>query len=169
MKKVLLAILISSILLLSACASPEPKVIPYPGPGSPPPPPGYTYDLPPKPIPTPEPVPVPTPTPSPTPPSSPKYNWEILDLSYKVTEKASIWWKFSWQATLMNNTSSTVDFFINVNFLDQQGFIVDDDIENPPLFSPGEQRVIRGFALIDIDIARDVYDIEAEITAYIEN
>lgn len=46
MKSILLAILISSVLLLSACASSEPKVLPYPGPGAPPPPAGYTYDLP---------------------------------------------------------------------------------------------------------------------------
>ena len=95
-------------------------------------------------------------------------NWEVVDLDYKIVEKNETWWKFSWQATLKNNTSSVVEFYITVNFLDRHGFIVDDDIENPPVFSSGEQRVVRGYALIDVDIASDVYDIEATIRAYME-
>ena len=90
-------------------------------------------------------------------------------MNYEITEKNPAWWKFSWQATLKNNTTSTVDFFINVKFLDQEGFVVDDDIVNPPVFGPGEQRDIRGFALIDIDVAPDVYNIKSDTTAYIQD
>ena len=102
-----------------------------------------------------------------SPPTSPKYNWELSGLTYNITEKGETWWKFAWQATLKNNTSHQVEFFIEVNFLDKDGFIVDDDIENPSTFNPNEQRVVRGYALIDIEIAPDVKSIEAEVTAYI--
>ncbi len=99
--------------------------------------------------------------------SVPVRNWEISNLKYQITEKTNSWWKFSWQATLKNNTSSVVEFYITVNFLDRSGYIVDDDIEIPLVFSPGEQRVVRGYTLIDVDIASDVHDIEvAEVTAY---
>ena len=103
------------------------------------------------------------------PPPSPKVIWVLWGLNYEITEKTPGWWKFSWQATLKNNTTSTVDFFIYVKFLDQEGFVVDDDIVNPPVFESGEQRDIRGFALIDIDIAPNVYNIESDTTAYIQD
>lgn len=103
------------------------------------------------------------------PSSRPKVIWVLWGLNYEITEKTPAWWKFSWQATLRNNMTSTVDFFINVKFLDQEGFVVDDDIVNPPVFGPGEQRDIRGFVLIDIDIAPDVYNIESDTTAYIQD
>jgi len=95
-------------------------------------------------------------------------NWEISNLRYTVIEKNDSWWKFSWQLSLKNNTSSIVDFFIYVNFLNRNGYIVDDDIENPSHFAPKEQRVIKGYALIDAELAPDVTDAEAEISrAYI--
>ena len=100
-------------------------------------------------------------------PSGPQYNWGISGLTYSITEKVETWWKFAWQATLKNNTSHQVNFFIEVNFLDEDGFIVDDDMENPSTFGPNEQRVVRGYALINTEIAPDVKDIEAEVTAYI--
>ena len=95
-------------------------------------------------------------------------NWEISNLRYTVIEKNDMWWKFSWQLSLKNNTSSIVNFFLAVNFLDRNGYIIDDDLENPPQFAPKEQRVIKGYALIDTDLAPDVKDVEAEIwSAYI--
>ena len=59
MKKILMAILILSVLLLSACGPSEPKVLPYPGEGASPPPEGYEYEAPPAPTPTPSPAPPP--------------------------------------------------------------------------------------------------------------
>lgn len=93
---------------------------------------------------------------------------EISNLRYTIIEKNNSWWKFSWQLTLQNNTSSVVNFFIDVNFLDRNGYIVDYDIENPSDFAPKEQRVIKSTILIDTELAPDVKDIEAEIeSAYI--
>jgi len=78
-KKILIAILILSVLLLSACAGPsEPKVLPYPGEGAPPPPEGYEYEVPPAPTPTPSPTPTPTPEPEPEP--EPESESEVLAL-----------------------------------------------------------------------------------------
>lgn len=112
----------------------------------------------------------PTPSPSPSLPPSPKYNWEVVDLSYKITEKGETWWKFSWQATVKNNTTSVVEFYIDVHFVDKDGFIVDDDIINPSAFSPKEQRLVKGYALVDIDIAPDILGIElGDVDAYTQD
>jgi len=90
-------------------------------------------------------------------------NWQISNLRYTIIEKNDTWWKFSWQLTLKNNTTSVVNFFVYVNFLDRNGYIVDDDIENPSDFAPKEQRVIKSTILIDTELASDVRDVEAGI------
>lgn len=93
---------------------------------------------------------------------------EISNLRYTIIEKNNSWWKFSWQLTLQNNTPSVVNFFIYVNFLDRNGYIVDYDIKSPSHFAPREQRVIKGSILIDTELAPDIKDVEAEIeSAYI--
>ena len=106
----------------------------------------------------------PTPSPTATPTPRPQKNWEITNLKYTVTEKNEIWWKFSWQLSLKNNTSSIVDFFVNVSFIDRNGFIIEDDVANPPEFAPKERRTIKGYALIDTELAPNVKDIEAEVS-----
>lgn len=110
----------------------------------------------------------PTPSPTATPTPRPQKNWEISNSRYTITEKNDSWWKFSWQLTLKNNTSSIVNFFVTVNFIDRNGFIIDDDMENPPEFGPKERRTIKGYVLIDTELAPNVKDIEAEVSsAYI--
>lgn len=97
-------------------------------------------------------------------------NWELSNARYKIIEKNDMWWKFSYQVTVKNNTSYVVKFFITVNYLDQQGYIVDDSLANPPEFEPREQRTVRGYCLIDTEIAPDVRSIEAEVSsAYIQD
>jgi len=117
---------------------------------------------------TPSPTATPTSSPSPSPTPTIVENWKIYNIRYQVTEKNDTWWKFSWQLTLKNNTSSIVNFLVNVNFVDRNGFIIDDDINNPPEFTPKEQRTIKGYALIDAELAPNVKDMEAEVgMAYI--
>lgn len=112
-------------------------------------------------------TPTPPPKSSAEPEASPSQkiikNWQISNLRYTIIEKNDTWWKFSWQLTLKNNTTSVVNFFIYVNFLDRNGYIVDDDIENPSDFAPKEQRVIKSTILIDTELASDVRDVEAGI------
>ena len=102
---------------------------------------------------TPIPSPIPTPTPSATP--SPKYNWEISDVTYKITEKGENYWYFSWQVTIKNNMSSGMDFFIYVNFVDKDGFIIDYDVESLVLNSK-EQKSLKGILMIKAELASDV-------------
>lgn len=102
-----------------------------------------------------------------SPPQKVIKNWEVSNLRYTIIEKNNSWWKFSWQLTLKNNTTSVVDFYIYVNFLDRNGYIIDDDIENPSHFAPKEQRGIKGYTLIDTELAPDVKDIEAILSAHV--
>lgn len=107
-----------------------------------------------------------TPPPVTTPEPEPESDWQATDLEYKIIEKNDSWWKFSWQFKLKNNTSSSGVYFITVNFLDRNGFIVDYDIDSPSKFNPGEQRTVRATTLIDTDVAPDVKSAEVEIEAY---
>ena len=143
--------LVLSILVIGCAEEPTPKPFPPP----------------PIPSPTITPTPSLTPTPSATP--SPKYNWEISNLHYKITEKSSNYWYFSWQAIIKNNTSSKMEFFVNVNFVDKDGFIIDWTIESLVL-NPKEQRSIKGIEMIKAELASGVKRIElGEVSAYIRD
>ena len=142
--------LVLSILVIGCAEESAPK--PFPPPPTP------------SPIITPTPSPTSTPTPSATP--SPKYNWEITNLRYKITEKSDNYWYFSWQATLTNNTSSGMEFFVYVNFVDKDGFIIDYAIETFTL-NPMEQKSIKGSEMIKAELASDVKRIElGDVSAY---
>ena len=142
--------LVLSILLIGCAEESTPK--PYPPP----------------PIPSPTITPTPSPT-TPTTPSAPQYNWEITNLRYKITEKSENYWYFSWQATVKNNTSSKMEFFIYVNFVDKDGFIIDYDVESLAL-NPKEQKSIKGILMIKAELASDVKRIElGEVSAFIKD
>jgi len=121
----------------------------------------------PSPEPTPTPIPTPSPPPSPSPtPSTIQKDWEITNLRYKITEKSDNYWYFSWQATLTNNTSSGMEFFVYVNFVDKDGFIIDYAIETFTL-NPMEQKSIKGSEMIKAELASDVKRIElGDVSAY---
>lgn len=114
---------------------------------------------------TPSPIPSPSPT-SPATPSASQYNWEITNLRYKITEKGENYWYFSWQATIKNNTFSSVEFFVHVNFVDKDGFIIDWTIETLVL-NPKEQRSIKGTEMIEAELASGVKRAElGEVSVY---
>ena len=123
----------------------------------------------------------PTTTPTTTPPPAPPEpeppvvvppaeipQWESSDLKYKVTEKNQVWWKFAWQVTLKNNTAYKIQFFVDVYFLDEDGFIIDDDIEALTI-PPGGTAIVRGAALIDTEIAPLVDSMEGSVTGYVQD
>lgn len=168
MKVKWLSLVIAGLILLlvtvASCATPVPQ--PFPPPEGYPSWDAYEEATRQSPPPTPTPTPTPTPIPTPTTPSAPQYNWEITNLRYKITEKGENYWYFSWQATVKNNISSSIDFFVQVNFVDKDGFIIDWDIESLVL-NPKEQRSIKGTQMIEAELASGIKRIElGDVSAF---
>ncbi len=89
--------------------------------------------------------------------------WEIVSISAKVTEKNSVWWKNSWILVIRNDSSSNLSFDATIEFLDADGFIVDDDREYDLRVDAGEQETFTGYALIDASVAPNVEQVHAEV------
>ena len=153
MKRILLLvpvmtyILIVILLGLTGCESTAPR--PFP-----PPPSGEPYQ---------ESTPAPAPTPEPTPPAKLEKQWEIIDIAAKVTEKNPTWWKYSWKLVLRNNSSSPFVFDATIEFLDAEGFIVDDDRTYDLRVNQGEEKTFTGYALVTASVAPNIKSLQANI------
>jgi hypothetical protein len=73
---------------------------------------------------------------------------ELISVRSDVTEKNSSWWKYSWVATIRNKSVETVSFALKVDFLDESGYVVDDDRTTTLTIEPGETRDFTGYDLV---------------------
>lgn len=101
-----------------------------------------------------------TPTTRPSP--SPIKTLEIIDKSYKVTEKNRVWWRFSWRVDLKNVTDRIVVASVELKWVDKDKLIIDDDSESVTL-NPGETKSVSGYTLIDVQTAPAVVDADINI------
>ena len=97
------------------------------------------------------------------PPASTTPKVEILNIDAKITERNSVWSKFSWQLTVRNLTENSIRFRASIEFLDSDGFVVDDDSESQLVLDPYSEGTFRGYALVDADIAGNVEQVNAKV------
>jgi hypothetical protein len=94
-------------------------------------------------------------------PAGPKF--QIVNVDSRVTESNAVWSKYAWQVTVKNLTGDPLLLTITVEFLDAQGFVVDDDTEyNLPL-GPYEESTFRDYDLVTASIAGNVQKINAKV------
>ena len=83
---------------------------------------------------------------------------------YRVTERNSVFWRFSWILEMVNNTASRGTYDVRINFLDAQGFVVDFDLDFDVTVSARSTRTLRGEELIRSESAPSVVSVEAVVT-----
>jgi hypothetical protein len=88
---------------------------------------------------------------------------EVTNVEYKITEKNSVWWRFSWKINVWNRGADGARFNAVVNFLEQQDFIVDRDYSPPFFIAAGNSDTFSGSRLINISIAPKVARARAEV------
>jgi len=93
----------------------------------------------------------------------PDASFEIVDISTRVTESNSTWWKYAWKLTLRNKSDQTLRLDAHIEFLDQDGFVVDDTFENNLILRAGEEDTFTGYDLIDAEIANNVEKVNAKV------
>ena len=113
---------------------------------------------------TPTPTPTLTPTPTPTPIPTPSESLQIVDVSTRITEQASVWWRFAWRLTVKNNIDSAINFDATIKWLDADGFEIDQDFEFGLVLGAEEERTFTGSALISLPSARNVTTVSASIS-----
>ncbi|WP_394389215.1 hypothetical protein [Shewanella woodyi] len=90
--------------------------------------------------------------------------WKIVSIDAKVTEKNSSWWRFSWKLEIQNNEDNPLAFSGKVEFLDSDGFVVDEDTVNRIVVSSGESKMFTGYALVTTSTARTVNSTSARVS-----
>ncbi|MFC1875501.1 hypothetical protein ACFLY3_05090 [Chloroflexota bacterium] len=95
--------------------------------------------------------------------TQPQEEYEIIEAKYKITEKNSIYWTFSWQATIKNNTSGQLHLSVQILFVDNEGFVLGNSVTQYLNLEPGEQETIKFYWFVDAALAPDVVAMELEI------
>lgn len=93
-----------------------------------------------------------------------RYDLEIIDVSYRVTERNNTWWRFSWIMKIHNTgLESLSGLHAKIKFLDSGGFIVDTDDVYGISLGVNQERTIRDYQLINVPEASTVQSITAHI------
>ena len=82
--------------------------------------------------------------------------FELIDASYRITEKNDQWWAYSFQFRLKNTLSYPVEVIVDVKFLDKDGYVLTDDplgIKAIPAYS---SVLLRDRFLVDLPLASEV-------------
>jgi hypothetical protein len=82
----------------------------------------------------------------------------------RCIEKNSSWWRFSWLFEAKNNIPLPLCFDAVLQFVDADGFIVDEDLSYHLSIEPQEQKTFRGYKLINAGTAEAVMELRIELS-----
>jgi hypothetical protein len=88
---------------------------------------------------------------------------QVLEASAKATERNRSWWRFGWVVSIENHSSEERDFSLQLQFMDKDGFVVDEDTEQRLTLAPYESRTFRESALINAGVAPHVASVNPVI------
>ncbi len=88
---------------------------------------------------------------------------EIVEINLRITDTTTTWWEMSWWLTLSNVNDEDVRVNATIQFLDEDGRVVDEDEVRDLRVPASQQQVFRGASRIDARIAPRVKSIFAKI------
>jgi len=88
---------------------------------------------------------------------------EIVEINLRITDTTTTWWEMSWWLTLSNVNDEDVRVNATIQFLDEDGRVVDEDEVRDLRLPASQQQVFRGASRIDARIAPRVKSIFAKI------
>ncbi len=89
-------------------------------------------------------------------------DYEVASIDAKITESNSVFVKYAWILTIKNNGKQRLLFNANIEFLDADGFIVDQDFAYRLLIEPYETQKYTGAKLVNTSIAGKITQITAK-------
>ncbi len=90
---------------------------------------------------------------------------QIVNIATKITEKNDAYYKFSWILTVKNDADSSKSFTARIEWLDKDGFIIDDDIAHDLTIGANKEKHFTGYTLTNADVASTVSNVRAKIQA----
>ncbi len=82
--------------------------------------------------------------------------WDIVSIDSKVTETNSVWWKYAWILKIKNTGDTALRFSAQIEFLDEDGFVIDDNSESNLIVAAGETATFTGYELVRLPGAHKV-------------
>jgi hypothetical protein len=98
------------------------------------------------------------------PPPLPAYDVEVVGVDSKVTESNSSWWKCAYTIKIKNNGSSAVSVKAKMQWLDKEGFVIDDDYKYDVYVGVGQTTTVQDYDLIDASVAPNIASTKAEVS-----
>ncbi len=90
-------------------------------------------------------------------------DFEIVDVTMRVTERNQLWWRHAWRLTIRNTGRKTLVLDATIEFQDADGFVIDTDDEYGLRVPVGNQETFTGSALVNLPSARNVRRINAKV------
>lgn len=89
--------------------------------------------------------------------------FEIVSIDTRLVEANDTWSKIAWKLVLKNLTDTKIAFHTNIEFLDKDGFLVDDTFAPNLLISARNEQSFTGTTLIDAPLIGNVASIQAKV------
>lgn len=83
-------------------------------------------------------------------------DYRIVSLQAKITERNDVWEAHSWKVTIQNKVSHDLILDAIVEFLDSEGFVLDQDSSFGWVVRAGETKTFTGRKLITLKVSRKV-------------
>jgi outer membrane murein-binding lipoprotein Lpp len=88
---------------------------------------------------------------------------EILSASARATERNNSWWRFGWVVTIKNHSKYTQAFALHVQFMDSDGYVVDEATRSNLSLPAGGTQTFRESELISASVAPRVASVNPVI------
>jgi hypothetical protein len=89
--------------------------------------------------------------------------FEIVSIDTKIIEANDSWTKVAWKLVVQNLSNTPIAFHASIEFLDQDGFMVDETMEPNLILLAKNQQTYTGNTLIDAPLMKSISSIRAQL------
>jgi hypothetical protein len=88
---------------------------------------------------------------------------QVLSASARATERNNTWWRFGWVVTIKNHSEYPQAFELRVQFMDNEGYVVDETTTRNLSLPAGATQTFRESELISASVAPRVASVNADV------
>lgn len=78
---------------------------------------------------------------------------QVTNASARATERNSSWWRYAWVVSIENHSESPQAFKLRIQFMDADGYVVDEDVAYGLSVPAGATKTFRDSNLVDASVA----------------
>ena len=90
---------------------------------------------------------------------------EVASVETRVTETNNVWWRIAWRLTVRSHANRPLQLIAKIEYLDAQGFVVDQQVEHGLILPAGANETFTGFSLVNAQVAGSLHSVSAKVNA----